>query len=183
MHQILILPGYGNSGPEHWQSFWEAAHPEYRRVQQAAWEAPACKDWVAALDRAVSGTHDSGTQIILVAHSLACLLVAHWAAAYPDAAASRIEAALLVAPPDPSGPAFPTDATGFSPLPMAALPFRSLVVASTDDPYATVEYCLRCSQGWGSRFEVIGPKGHINSASGLGPWEEGARLLDGLARG
>ena len=47
---MLILPGYDNSGPEHWQSLWEKAHPEYRRVQQRSWTAPVCDDWVAALD-------------------------------------------------------------------------------------------------------------------------------------
>jgi predicted alpha/beta hydrolase family esterase len=96
---------------------------------------------------------------------------------------SKVKAALFVAPVNPGSAVFPKQAIGFTPVPKTQLPFRSLVVASTNDPYGSVEYGLECSQSWGSRFEVIGPKGHINGASGLGSWEEGFQLLTGLVRG
>jgi serine hydrolase len=179
MNRFLILPGYGGSGPQHWQTLWEAQDPAFRRVEQKDWNRPVVPEWAHILERAVA---ESEGEVVLVAHSLACLLVSHWAAGSEAAVKAKVKAALMVGPPDPAGPAFPKDAAGFGPFPAGPLPFRSLVVASTDDPYATVEFSLRCSQGWESRFEVIGPKGHINAASGLGGWEEGRRLLSGLIR-
>ena len=179
MLRFLILPGYGGSGPQHWQTLWEALDPAFRRVEQKDWNHPVASEWVETLEHAVA---ESDGEVVLVAHSLACLLVSHWAAKSGPTVKAKVKAALLVGPVDPAGPAFPKDAVGFDPVPAGPLPFRSLVVASTNDPYATVEFCLRCSQGWESRFEVIGPKGHINAASGLGEWDEGRSLLSGLAR-
>src|SRR3954470_22488286 len=92
--KILILPGHGGSGPRHWQTLWEAAHPSFRRVEQRDWLHPVCSEWVGKLEDAVAA---SGPDTVLVAHSLACLLVAHWAAA----SALPVSAALLVAVPDP----------------------------------------------------------------------------------
>ena len=171
--QVLILPGIGNSGPDHWQTRWEAANPAWRRVQQRDWDHPVREEWVAALDRAVA---TSGPRTVLVAHSLACLTIAHWAAHQPR----RLRGALLVAPPDPLGPGFPQEALNFVPLPMTALPFPSVLVASTDDPYSTVEFAQGCADGWRSRFVCIGAAGHINSASNLGNWPAGEALLADL---
>ena len=180
MQEYLVLPGYGGSGPLHWQTLWEARDPAFRRVAQQDWEHVVSRDWAQTLEAALSAARGD---VILVAHSLACLLVDQWADMAAPASLAKVKAALLVAPPDPSGPEFPAHAVGFSPLHLSPFPFRSLVVASTNDPYATVEFCLQCSMGWGSRFEVIGPKGHINSSSGLGEWDDGFRLLSGLVRG
>jgi predicted alpha/beta hydrolase family esterase len=170
---VLILPGIGNSGPEHWQSHWEQANSRYTRVHQADWDNPICADWVAALEDSVNR---SGTDTILVAHSLACLLVAHWAAHTK----LQIKAALLVAVPNPKGPIFPTQAIGFDPLPVLRLPFKSTVIASTNDPYGGIAYAEECAAIWGSNLVNIGESGHINSASGLSAWPEGHRLLQQL---
>jgi predicted alpha/beta hydrolase family esterase len=88
---------------------------------------------------------------------------------------------LLVAPPDPAGPAFPRDALGYGEPALAPLPFPSIVVASSDDPYGSLGFAERCARAWGSRLVEIGPRGHINADSGLGDWEEGQRLLASLA--
>ncbi|HZX16977.1 MAG TPA: alpha/beta fold hydrolase [Pseudomonas sp.] len=170
---VLILPGIGNSGPEHWQSHWEQANSRYTRVHQADWDNPICADWVAALEDSVK---HSGADTILVAHSLACLLVAHWAAQTK----LPIKAALLVAVPNPKGPTFPAQAIGFDPVPMQPLPFKSTVIASTNDPYGGVAYAEECAAIWGSDLVNIGEAGHINSSSGLGAWPEGHRLLQQL---
>jgi len=167
---LLILPGLGDSGPAHWQSLWQLAQPEYRRVPQRNWEAPRCSDWIAALEQEVA---TCATPPVLVAHSLGCLLVAHWAAVTRH----RAHAALLVAPPDPEGRQFPPQASSFAPLPGAALPFPSVVVASADDPYASLASAQRRAERWGSRFIDIGACGHINAASGLGDWPQGRALL------
>ena len=174
---VLTLPGYGGSGPEHWQTLWEQSHPNFRRVEEKDWDAPDRAEWVAVLEAAVKS---SGPETVLVAHSLACLQVAHWAFGHPSA--SPIKAAFLVAPPDPQGPAFPESATGFSPLPLGPFPFRTLVVGSTNDPYATPEFTVACAKAWGARFVSAGPLGHINAGSGLGEWDEGMSLLLSLLR-
>jgi predicted alpha/beta hydrolase family esterase len=167
---ILMLPGFANSGPLHWQSLWEKANTNYLRVNQADWQNPNCSHWLAALEESVKA---AGPNTILVAHSLGCLLVAHWAATTQ----LRIKAAMLVAVPNPASPLFPAQITGFTPVPMQRLPFNSIVVASSDDPYAQITYVEACAAAWGSALINIGAAGHINAASGLGAWAEGQRLL------
>jgi hypothetical protein len=103
-------------------------------------------------------------------------VVGHWAAG-PHA---PIRAALLVAVPDPRGPAFPPEAVGFSDPPGSRFSFRSTVVVSDDDPYASPEHAERLAASWGSRIVRVGRCGHINSASGLGAWARGWELLDEL---
>lgn len=171
--QFLILPGIGNCGPEHWPRLWETTSASFHRVPQRDWDNPICSEWKAQLEAAIES---AGPNTVLVAHSLACLLVAHWAVT----SKLWIKAALLVAVPNPAGPAFPPSASGFSPVPKQALPFPSLVVASTNDHYGTLEYSRKCAATWGSRFVNVGQAGHINAASGLGFWNEGHALLQEL---
>ncbi len=170
---VLILPGIGNSGPLHWQSIWQQLHPEFVRVQQRDWDNPVCEEWVAAIEKAVRHV---GPDVVLVAHSLACLVVAHWAA-NPH---SPIKAALLVAVPNCTGPNFPAEAAGFSETPAQPLSFQSIVVVSKDDPYGSPEYSEQLAAAWGSRVVHIGSCGHINANSGLGAWPEGYELLSQL---
>ncbi|MCD6024714.1 MAG: hypothetical protein K0Q91_1630 [Fibrobacteria bacterium] len=178
---VLILPGYGGSGPLHWQTLWEKAYPGFTRVEEKDWEAPHCGEWVETLEAAV---RRSGPDTVLVAHSLACLQVAHWVAhrAFRSMSASPVRAAFLVAPPDPDGPVFPAAARGFSPVPLGPLPFPALVVGSTNDPYAEAAFTEACARAWGARFVSAGPLGHINADSGLGEWREGMGLLLSLLR-
>jgi uncharacterized protein len=171
---VLILPGIGNSGPQHWQSYWEQANSDFSRVQQRDWNNPNCEEWAATLETAVNGT--GSKHAIIVAHSLACIVVAYWAAK-PH---TPIKAALLVAVPNPIGPNFPKEASGFSFIPMKKFEFRSIVVASTNDPYSTFEYTLQIAKAWGSELVNIGNCGHINANSGLGVWDEGFQLLTKL---
>ena len=171
---VLILPGIGNSGPEHWQSLWEKANPSIVRVQQRDWDHPSCVEWLDVLENSVARV---GPNVVLVAHSLACVLVAHWVVRTNI----RIKGALLVAAPDPDGANFPKEAVGFSPLPLKPLTFPSIVVASTNDPYGSVEFAKIAASVWGSRFVNIGLAGHINAKSGLGAWNEGFSLLQQLA--
>ncbi|MBI3433042.1 MAG: alpha/beta hydrolase [Hydrogenophilales bacterium] len=167
---VLTFPGIGNSGPEHWQSLWEQSNPEFVRISQRDWNNPVCQEWSSVLERTVQRL---GSSVVLVAHSLACLAVAHWAA-MPH---SPIKAALLVAVPNPDGPSFPAEAVGFSPLPKQRFSFPSIVVASTNDPYGSRAHTEECASAWGSRLVNIGAAGHINASSGLGQWSEGYTLL------
>ncbi|MCC9134953.1 RBBP9/YdeN family alpha/beta hydrolase [Pontibacter silvestris] len=171
--KVLILPGLGSSGPEHWQSLWEARNPMFKRVEQENWDAPNCKDWVRKLQEEVQQFTED---IVLVAHSLACITVVHWARQYPRS----IKGVLLVAPPDVEREDFPNEVTGFSPIPLVKLPFKSVVVASTNDEYVSIERARFFSENWGSEFINVGALGHINSASGLSDWKEGQELLQKL---
>jgi uncharacterized protein len=167
---VLLVPGIGNSGPDHWQSHWEARHPSFIRVQQQSWEQPVASTWGTALEAAVMA---AGRNVVIAAHSLGCLLVVGWAAR----TALPIRGALLVALPDPAGPIFPAEAIGFSAVPTSRLPFPSTVVASTNDPYGSPSYAQSCATSWGSRFVSIGAAGHINAASGLRDWAAGIDLV------
>jgi len=176
----LILPGLFNSGPEHWQSHWERLDPSCVRIEQADWETPRCADWVAGLDAAVALLEGDA---VLVAHSSACAQVAHWALNAAPEQLARVRGALLVAPSDPAGPAFPVGPTGFGPIPENRLPFPSIVVASTDDEYVTLARAEAYAAAWGSRLVHAGAAGHLNSASGLGAWPAGYALLEELRSG
>jgi predicted alpha/beta hydrolase family esterase len=170
---VLILPSIGNSGPLHWQSIWEQSQPEFVRVQQRDWDNPVCEEWVAVIEEAVKR---AGPDVVLVAHSLACLAVAHWAAK-PH---SPIKGALLVAVPNSKGPNFPVEARGFSENPTRPFSFRSTVVVSDNDPYGSPEHARQLAAAWGSRVVHIGNRGHINANSGLGAWPEGYKFLNQL---
>lgn len=170
---VLIVPGFGNSGKEHWQTLWEVSDPCFKRVEQRDWDHPVCEEWVDKLKKAIA---KAGSEVIVVAHSLACLVVAHWASEKHDA----IKGALLVAPPSFAMDSFPKEALGFENTPLMAFDFPSIVVASTDDEYASIEYAQKLAKAWGSEFVNIGAKGHINTKSQLGFWEEGFALLEKL---
>jgi uncharacterized protein len=169
---VLILPGIGGSGPEHWQSHWEALEPDFRRIQMPDWDRPELQAWLAALSVAVAA---SPAAPIIVAHSLGCLAVAHFVAC-----GGRARAALLVAVPEPGGPEWPEVAQSFAPVPLTAIPFPTLVVASRDDPYGSFDYAHSYAKAWGSAFHDAGPAGHINAESGLGAWPAGRKLLRDL---
>lgn len=172
---VLIVPGWTGSGPDHWQSIWERSHTRFRRVEQRDWDAPECGEWVRTLDSAV---REAAGPPLLVAHSLGCIAVAHWAARFDRPVAG----ALLVAPADVERPDAPEPIRGFAPVPLRPLPFPSILVASSDDPYLAPERARELARGWGSRLVEIGAAGHVNTAAGFGSWPEGLRLLAELSR-
>jgi pimeloyl-ACP methyl ester carboxylesterase len=113
---------------------------------------------------------NSGPDTVIAAHSLGCLLAAHWLLR----TSCKISGVLLVAVPDPEGPNFPKQAAGFAPVPGARFACAGIVVASTDDPYSSLEFSRRCANRWGGELINIGAMGHINAASGLGSMERRA---------
>ncbi|MFJ1703732.1 RBBP9/YdeN family alpha/beta hydrolase [Kitasatospora sp. NPDC088346] len=174
---VLVLPGFQDSGPEHWQSHWVREDPAtFRRVEQADWDRPRLRDWVTALDDAVTAAATpAGGPVLLAAHSLGCITITHWAAGAP-AAARAVTGALLVAPADVDTAEVP-ELVGFRPIPLRPLPFPSTVVASSDDPWCSPGRARAFAAGWGSRHVELGPYGHLNADSGLGSWPEGRTLL------
>ena len=171
MRPVLLVPGIGNSGPGHWQSLWQAKHADVARAMQPDWDHPVCDEWVENLDQVVGQVP---APPIVVAHSLGCLTVAHWAAR-SDRPCFAI---LLVAVPDPSGLVFPKEATGFAAAPAALRKYRVTVVSSDDDPYATMTYTEEQVAAWGAEHVCLSQRGHINTASGLGDWAEGWAIVN-----
>lgn len=168
---VLILPGWQNSGPDHWQSHWERQHG-YQRVQQHDWMQPRRGDWIARLEDVVLSTDGP---LVLVAHSLGCVLVAAWASL--SSSTGRVRGALLVAPGDTEQPDLRDPLPSWAPIVRQPLPFASVLVGSRNDPYCRPERAQGLARDWGSRFVDLGACGHINAESGLGDWAQGHALL------
>jgi len=168
---ILILPGWQNSGPEHWQSRWERLHG-YRRLDQHDWMRPLRGDWIARLEDVLLQNSEPA---ILVAHSVGCLLVAAWAAHSRNA--HLISGALLVAPGDADREELRPVLASWSPIPLQRLPFVSTLVGSRNDPYCTQARARQFASAWGSDYIDAGQLGHINAESGIGDWPAGHELL------
>jgi len=173
---ILMVPGWNGSGPDHWQSRWERSLKTARRVEQDDWDRPDKDRWVGNIIREVAA---SARPAVVVAHSLGVHALAHAAEKLP---AGAVSGAFLVAAPDIENyeefPAeirntWPAGGFGFRPVPMRRLGFPSVLLASSDDPFCRIERARQLATGWGSSLIEIGPAGHINAASGQGPWPDG----------
>lgn len=165
---ILIIPGYTNSGPEHWQTRWEKRLATARRVEQAEWSKPVREDWVAKVTEAVN---EAERPVVLVAHSLGVAAAVHAIPEYRN----RIAGAFFVAPPDVANAKIrPKHLMTFGPYPREPLPFPSIVIASRNDHFCGYEVAEDIAGAWGSLFLDAGEAGHINAESGFGPWPEGS---------
>lgn len=166
--EILMVPGYTNSGPEHWQTRWQERLSTARRVEQAEWSKPVREDWVANV---IAAVNEAERPVVLVAHSLGVPTVVH---AVPEFR-KKVAGAFLVAPPDVSNPNIrPKHLMTFGPYPREPLPFPSITIASRNDPFCAYEVAENVAAAWGSLFIDAGEAGHINADSGYGPWPEGS---------
>lgn len=184
-HPVLLVPGIHGSGPTHWQSRWESQHTGVWRIPQRDWDHPVCAEWVAGIEAAVREQGASVVRapatpaarapeapVVLVAHSLGCLALAHWLALAEPEALQRVAAALMVALPDPAGPDFPAEACGFAPVPARVPALPIAVWTSTDDPYSPNGFGERLAAAWGVEHRSFGARGHLNASSGLGDFPE-----------
>ncbi|MBU6257159.1 MAG: serine hydrolase family protein [Burkholderiales bacterium] len=169
--RVLLLPGWLNSGADHWQTHWEILHG-HERVEQSDWKTPLRGDWMIRLEETLLA---DSRPAVLVAHSLGCHLVAAWAAhtRHPG----RVRAALLVAPPELDSPVVLGPLHSWPPVLRRRLPFAATLVYSDDDPWAAAAWSRTLAEDWGASAHSIGAVGHINGASGLGAWREGLVLL------
>jgi uncharacterized protein len=162
--QVIVVPGLHDSGPDHWQSRWHRAHPEFYRVQQDDWSRPDLRAWSAQVDAV---RRRDPRPALFIAHSFGCLATAASLARESGNAAG----ALLVAPADP-------DKFGVArQLPGHPLPCPSLMVGSTDDPWMRFEHAAQWAARWGSVLVNAGALGHINSESQLDDWDFGKSQL------
>lgn len=171
MPSIIIVPGWRDSGPGHWQSLWAEQLPGAVRVQQDDWITPSRSAWVASISRTIL---EQPGPVVIVAHSLGCIATTH----LPPEAVARIQGALLVAPADPERRGILAD---FAPVPYQPLPYRSILVASGNDPFCPVRTAGAYARAWGSEFVRLQKAGHINIESGFGAWPLGLALLQSLS--
>jgi uncharacterized protein len=173
---ILIVPGWSGSGPDHWQSRWERSLKTARRVEQADWVEPHQSTWVRQITTEIA---NSTRPVVLVAHSLGVVAVVH---ALSGLTTGAVKGAFLVAPADTEyaqdwpvtqGETFDPKARGFAHVPMIPLPCASALIASADDPYCSLDRARTFASAWGSHLFEAGAVGHINTASGHGPWPDG----------
>jgi predicted alpha/beta hydrolase family esterase len=167
---LIIVPGWRDSGPGHWQSLWAESIVGAVRVQQDNWISPTRHAWVSRIAETILA---QAGPVVMVAHSLGCIATTH----LPPEAVAHIKGALLVAPADPERRAPLVD---FAPVPYHTLPYRSVVVASSNDPYCPVRTAGAFARSWGSEFVRLPNAGHINIDSGFGAWPLGLALLQSL---
>jgi predicted alpha/beta hydrolase family esterase len=169
--EILIIPGYTNSGPAHWQTRWEQRLSSARRVEQADWHAAERDAWTGAVAEAVNAARKP---VVLVAHSLGVAATIQALSGFRQ----RVAGAFLVAPPDVDNPApEPAGLADFGPYPRSPLPFPSILVASRNDPWCDFAVAEDIAAAWGSMLVDAGEAGHLNTDSGYGPWPEGSMVF------
>lgn len=184
---VVIVPGLRGPAPTHWQTW--LGHRLADRGETAVClpllgrEHIDLDERVAALEAAVQAVDGP---VVLVAHSAGVVTTIHWARRHPSSA-QRVVGALLATPPDlvsPLGPEYPSldelAARGWAPVPAEALPFPGVVAASTSDAIGDPERVAALAAAWGCRLEVLGDVGHLNPASGFGPWPRAEVLLEEL---
>ena len=174
---ILLVPGFGNSGPDHWQSRWERNLRTACRIEQESWEAPDEPTWSNRIRAAVAG---ASRPVVLVGHSLGVVAVAHAASRLPE---GLVAGAFLVGPADtdaiaawplPDGvPSWPAGILTFAPMPMQRLPFPVRMITSSNDAFCSIERAQAIAAAWGGDLSIIANAGHINAESGHGPWPDG----------
>ena len=173
---ILFLPGIGNSGPDHWQSRWEAKLSTASRVMPQSWLPAEPEDWIDALTLAVA---QADKPVVIVAHSLGVITTVHAAPKLGD----KVKGAFLVAPSNVERPNLTAGISrDFAPVPRDPLPFPSLLVGSQTDPFCPPDIAGDFANAWGSMFVDAGEAGHINVESGHGPWPEGLMTFAGFLR-
>lgn len=181
---VVIVPGLRGQVPEHWQTLLAETLREagrtVRTVPEMGADALDCAERVAALERALASLD---VPAVLVAHSAGVLTTVHWA----RRSARPVVGALLAAPPDfdqPLPDGYPDPMTlcrhGWVPVPKSTLRFPSIVAASRNDPLAAFDSVAWLARQWGSRLVDLGEVGHLNPASGHGPWPRALALIDQL---
>jgi predicted alpha/beta hydrolase family esterase len=175
---ILIQPGWENSGEGHWQRRWGERFPNARIIEQEDWDRPQRKDWVPRIEREVMM---ATRPVVLVAHSLGTIAAVHAAQSFKD---GKVRGAFLVSPPDLENEdllaMLPRELQTFANVPRDPLPFPSMLVVSTNDQFCSVERAVDMSTAWGSDLHLQNNAGHINVASGHGPWPEGLLMFTRL---
>ncbi|MCH2225222.1 MAG: alpha/beta hydrolase [Crocinitomicaceae bacterium] len=166
------IPGLRNSGESHWQSYFERTYPlECKRILQENWKAPDCQTWIDKIEMELAS--EDYSELILIGHSIGCIAIVKWFEKYQHI----IKGALLVAPSDSENKQYPNYITGFSPIPLKELPFKTIVVASTNDHVSSFDRSKLFASQWGSELITLQNAGHIEDQSGYTNWDYGWELV------
>ena len=168
---LIMVPGLGDSGPEHWQSRWEKKLSTARRVTQTDWQVPEREAWVSAL---VDTVATSVRPVVLVGHSLGVATIVH---AAPRLKPHGVRGAFLVAYPDVTDQNVTDCAPSFAPISRDPLPFPALLIASRNDPCCAYDVADDMAHAWGALAMDGGNSGHFSDTDGFGPWPEGTFLF------
>ncbi|MGR4869309.1 RBBP9/YdeN family alpha/beta hydrolase [Variovorax sp. LARHSF232] len=178
---ILIVPGLRDHVDAHWQTLLAARLPRVRTVPPMGREDLDCAARVAAIEREAQAIEGP---LLIVAHSGGVVMAVHWA----RQTQRKVLGALLATPPDferPMPDGYPTvaqlDVSGWLPVPRERLPFASIVAASRNDPLGQYERITDMAGNWGSLLVDLGEVGHLNPASGFGPWPRAEQLIADVA--
>lgn len=171
MTKTLILPGLDGSPVPHWQHWWAAIDPTALTVEQHDWAKPTHEAWEAELAGAIL----QHPNCILVGHSLGAILAARILRRWPQL---KVSAALLVAPANPDRS---HRLTSFAGIPDGPLGVPAMLVASRNDPWMSFAQSSALARTWEAELVDLGFAGHVNVASGFGPWPAGLALRDRLA--
>jgi uncharacterized protein len=171
---VLLIPDARISTPDHWLSRWAEERTDCRRVDQESLDEPDPVRWLARIDDAVDA---AAKPVVLVAHSLGCLAVAAWALLSKRAEQGKV-AALLVAPCDPNQGKATDLVKRFGCFAFTRLPIPVTVIASSNDPYATISRGYAIARSWGADVVDAGEVGHMDTQSHLGAWPWGQNVLD-----
>lgn len=166
----ILVPGYTNSGPEHWQSFMERKYSNVVRVQQEDWNTPSSA-WVDRLSQVIEETHGD---MVLLGHSCGAVAITQWAATH---SCSRVRALILVAPADVDAETAIAPIRPQRPLPSEHLGFSSLLIYSDNDEHLSETRARSLAEMWGCETRLFRAAGHIHTAAGYGEWQDGERIF------
>jgi uncharacterized protein len=177
--ELLLIPGWTGAGPDHWMTRWQPKLKSARRVEQDDWDVVDKAKWTGRLLEQIAL---ATKPVVLVAHSCGVPTVAH-AAPRMQGLGAKVIAAFLVAPPSEAAcAAIPLMDPAFATYPLDPLPFPSVLIASRTDEHCTYDEAGDLALTWGSTIVDAGDSGHLNTASGHGPWPEGVMQLAGFLR-
>jgi uncharacterized protein len=173
MIHTVIVPGVGGSEHAHWQSWLQRQLMSCSRVEQQDWNLPILEQWVEKFVQHVTA-FDQPLQII--AHSFGCLTTLAALAQHPELN-KKIQNLVLVAPANPirfGEAGFSRNSTQdywqyFKDLSIAV---PTTLLISENDPWLKYEDALTLAKCWRLKPINLGRVGHINVASGFGPFPE-----------
>lgn len=173
MMHTIIVPGVGGSDYDHWQSWLQRQLMSSSRVQQQDWNDPILSQWVSNFVETVLKV-DQPIQV--VAHSFGCLTSVAALTEHPELA-KKIKNLILVAPANPAR--FGDQGFARNSLNNYSDYFHQIklklpceMIISENDPWLSFEDAKQLAQAWGIRPRNLGQVGHINVASGFGPFPE-----------
>ncbi len=173
MIHTVIVPGVCGSEHDHWQSWLQRQLKSCSRVQQQDWNKPVLHEWIEQFVKTVQSIQEP---IQIVAHSFGCLTTVAALAQHPELN-QKIKNLVLVAPANPArfgdaGFARESQNDYQQYFHQLKLQVPTQMIISENDPWLNFQDALQLAKAWKIRPKNLGQVGHINVASGFGPFPE-----------